>query len=96
MATGLLTTRLAVPVMPSRFVAGKDSTWAMPVALKNEGKVLTENCGVAAEEVAAVKRVARRVTVSAVEEAMVVPCPAVNAVTCAVTVCPRCKAEVFV
>ena len=96
MATGFGTTKLAVPGMPSRFVAGNDSTWAMPVALKNEGKVVIENCGVAAVEVAAVKRVQRSVTVSAVEEAMVVPCGAVNAVTCAATVCPRCKAEVFV
>ena len=81
MATGLETTNPEVLEIPSRFVCENDCTWAAPVALKNEGKPVMEKAGVAAAEVVAVKRVHRSATVSTVEEAIVVPCAAVNAVT---------------
>ena len=81
MATGLFTSKLAVLETPSRFVVEKDCTWATPVAPKNDGNAVMENCGVAAEDVAAVKRVQRRVTVSTWEEARVFPAAAVKDVT---------------
>ena len=81
MATGAPTTRLLELEMPSRFVLEKVWTWAIPVALKVGGKPVMEKAGLEAEEVVAVKRDHRRVTVSVLAEAMVVPAAAVKAVT---------------
>src|ERR1700674_3000659 len=88
-ATGLLALRLDASAMPSKLVMPrvpgvpeKACTSTMPEAAKKEGKPVRLNVlGVNGVVGVAVKRDHRSVTVSELEEAMVVPCAAVNAVT---------------
>jgi len=105
-ATGLFTfkfevsnwkpSRLVIPSAPCEPVVKVWATKVVPwVNPKCPGRALIVKAPEAAMAVFAVKRVQRRVTVSTVEEAGVVPLAAVKAVTWTATVCPRWMAAVL-